>query len=267
MVRVSRQPRGQQKLAKKSQWALTPVLDDENRVGLAFISVCYGVVLVSVFPSARLASMGVAGWFHLALAAFMLVISWVGYYTNREMYPTWRVQFFNIPLWQYIISFGVLFTYWELGITIEAPGSHATPTPRPEAVIIVIAFVAYLIWDILEVRVQEGQKYVDVLKARHPSWQPAERGQYVARHERFAWIYVESRHTGPFAKDVRASLAVTIIFTCGYVAMLLTVFLGDLRGTLATVVIDGIYIVSFFAFRYFERRAINSWYVPLINLA
>jgi hypothetical protein len=260
MVKLSQRS----KLTKKPQLTLKPILEGENRVGLAFISVCYGVVLVTVFPSASLASIGVAGWFHLALAAFMLIISWMGYYANMQTYPAWRVQFINIPLWQYIISFGVLFMYWELGITIEAPSAHTTPTPRPEAIIIVITFVAYLIWDVLEVRVLEGQKYIEVLKASRPSWQPIERSQYLAWHERFAWISVKSQHRGPFAKDVRASLAVTAIFTCGYAVMLLAVFLGNLRGTLPTAIVDSVYIVSFFAFRYFERIAIRAWYAELV---
>ncbi len=40
------------------------------------------------------------------------------------------------------LSFGVLFLYWELGITLPKRGSHATPLS--EAIIIVIVFGAYL---------------------------------------------------------------------------------------------------------------------------
>lgn len=104
-----------------SMWRQEPELDEQAKVGLTFISVGYGVVLVAVFPekATTLANTGIAGLFHLALAALLLVISWMGYYSNRARFPSWRVQFFNIPLWQYILSFGILFAYWELGITVE----------------------------------------------------------------------------------------------------------------------------------------------------
>jgi len=96
----------------------------------------------------RPTQIGLAGWFHLSLAASILIISYMGYYSNRQVYAVWCVRFFNIPLLQYLLSFGILFLYWELGITLPKRGSHATPLS--EAIIIVVVFGAYLVWDCLE---------------------------------------------------------------------------------------------------------------------
>ena len=130
-----------------SNWLPDPVLDEDAKVGLSFITIGYGVVLVAVFPTVPLSGMGVAGWFHLGLAAFMLIVSYIGYYSNRVKYAAWRVSFFSFPLLQYIISFVILFLYWELGITVPKRDSHSTLTS--EAIIVLIVFVAYLTWDCL----------------------------------------------------------------------------------------------------------------------
>ena len=92
----------------------------------------------------------------------MIVINWMGYYSNRQRYPVWHGEFFNIPLLQYLISFVILFLYWRLGITAlpqNSPTSKAgppvLPTPFDEMVIIFAVFVRYLVWDTLEILVQE----------------------------------------------------------------------------------------------------------------
>src|SRR5580704_19097800 len=108
-----------------SHWRRNPELDENAKVGLSFIGIGYGVVLVAVFPTKDQTHIDVAGWFHLALAAFMLVISYMGYYSNRQKYAAWKIKFFNIPLLQYLVSFGILFLYWELGIISPEGGPHA----------------------------------------------------------------------------------------------------------------------------------------------
>jgi hypothetical protein len=145
-----------------SNWLPKPELDENAKVGLSFITIGYGVVLVAVFPVTPLTRIGVAGWSHLGLAAFMLIISYVGYYSNRVKYAAWKVSFFNFPLLQYIVSFVILFLYWELGITMRKRDSHSALTS--EAIIVLIVFVAYLTWDCLEVAVQESDRYLDELK-------------------------------------------------------------------------------------------------------
>jgi hypothetical protein len=63
------------------------------------------------------------------------------------------IKFFNVPMLQCLISFGILFLCWELGIISSRGGPHTTPWPK--ALIVLLVFVAYLAWDFLEV-VQES---------------------------------------------------------------------------------------------------------------
>jgi hypothetical protein len=119
------------------KWRTEPGLDSGSRAGFQLIVVGYGVILITVFPAslAHLRSDGVHEVLHLLLAATMLVISWMGYYSNRQRYPVWRGQFFTLPLVQYLLSFAILFLYWWLGIT--APSAqriylfHERHTGRP----------------------------------------------------------------------------------------------------------------------------------------
>lgn len=154
------------------EWCTKPELDSGSGAGFQLIVVGYGVILITVFPQnlADLRSNGIPGLLHLLLAATMIVISWMGYYSNRQRYPVWRGQFFNVPLLQYLLSFAILFLYWGLGITALPPSSHKSrapvlPTPFDEAVIILAVFALYLVWDTLEIWVQESVRYTDALQA------------------------------------------------------------------------------------------------------
>lgn len=240
-----------------------PKLDENAKVGLSFIAIGYGVVLVAVFPTVQPAHIDMAGWFHLSLAASILIISYMGYYSNRQEYAAWRVRFFNIPLVQYLLSFGILFLYWELGITLPKQGSRATPLS--EAIIIVIVFGAYLAWDCLEVTVQESGKYIRALyRAHRVDMLPP-----LIRHYRWGvwWRHPVStrsrwrrRRIHRFARDVRAGRAVTVLFLLLYGLGLAAVVGYHLQGTASIVAVDSIYISGLFAYRYCQWIWARFWY-------
>ena len=238
-----------------SNWLQDPELDDSARVGLSFVAIGYGVVLVAVFPLTPLAHIGVAGWFHLGLAAFMLIISYMGYYSNRVKYTAWRVKFFNFPLLQYIVSFGILFLYWELGVTLPKRGSQATPVS--EAIIVLIVFTAYLAWDFLEVAVQESVKYNrKLLDTRQYDKLPPLAENYTRRPGR---RMIKAR-TRWFAKDARTDRAVTFLFTCLSALGLALVVSYHSQGTTAIAIVDSLYIIGLFAYRYCQWKWSNFWY-------
>jgi hypothetical protein len=240
-----------------------PKLDENAKVGLTLISAVYGVVLVTVFPAlgTSLSDIGVAGWFHLGLTIFMLIVSWMGYYNNRQNYPVWRAQFFNVPLLQYFISFAILFGYWELGVTGGSTRAGVVPTPTSEALIVVLIFGAYLLWDFLEIAVQESPKYAGVLMASgQTSACPRERSDYHFRHPDVpVRTYLSDRHR--FAKNVRGGRCVTFVFLILYVVGLLLAHAVPLRGTVSVCVFDGVYICSLFIYRYAQWWWPRYWYV------
>jgi hypothetical protein len=246
-----------------TRYCQDPKLDENAKVGLSFIAIGYGVVLVAVFPTLQPSHLGLAGWFHLGLAASVLVISYMGYYSNRQEYAAWRVRFFNIPLTQYLISFGILFLYWELGITLPKNGSQATPVS--EAVIMVIIFGAYLVWDCLEVTVQESGRYIYALyRARQTDMLPP----LIRRYRQGLWrqrpISTKSRwrrrRIHRFAKDVRAGRAVTFLFLLLYGLGLAVVVIYHLQGTVSVAVVDGVYILGLFLYRYSQWVWARCWY-------
>jgi hypothetical protein len=238
-----------------SNWLRDPVLDDGARVGLSFITIGYGVVLVAVFPMAPLGRIGVAGWFHLALAAFMLIVSYIGYYNNRQKYAAWKVNFFNIPLLQYVVSFVILFLYWELGSTAPKQDSHSALTF--EAVIVLVVFVAYLTWDCLEVAVQESSRYIQkLIDTDHYDLLPPLAQDYTQRPGR---RLIRTR-TRWFAKDARAGRTMTLAYAVLCAAGLMLVVFYRVRGTTATAAVDSVYIVGLFAYRYCQWKWSTFWY-------
>lgn len=240
-----------------------PKLDENGKVGLAFIAIAYGVVLVAVFPMTRPTQIGLAGWFHLSLAASILIISYMGYYSNRQVYAVWCVRFFNIPLLQYLLSFGILFLYWELGITLPKRGSHASPLS--EAIIIVIVFGAYLTWDCLEVTLQQSAKYIIALYRADcvPMMPPLRRkytwGLWWRRPLKRRWG-LNGHRIHRFAKDVRAGRAITFVFLLLYGLSLALIIIYGWQGTTSVVIIDSIYIFGLFAYRYCQWLWSRLWY-------
>ena len=248
------------------KWRTKPQLDSGSGAGFQLIVVGYGVILITVFPAslADLRSNGIHGLLHLLLAATMLVISWMGYYSNRLQYPVWRGQFFNVPLLQYLLSFAILFLYWGLGITALPASSHMSkhgalvlPTPFDEAVIIFAVFALYLVWDTLEILIQESDRYMNILRvAQRKRDLPPKRSSYRRRF----------RHRslgGPtrFAKDIRAGRAMTAAFTVGYLTILIVVLSGHIRGVASVGLLDIFYIASLFLYRFMQRIWPGIWYV------
>jgi hypothetical protein len=159
-------------------WTLrpSPVLEPpENRIGLSFLAVGYGVVLGAVFEQVLINGYGnisSPGWSQLALATSAITFSWIGLFNNRASYPNWRESFINTPLVQFFLSVAILVGYWGLVATTEGipgtPNVHAKPSALPEVRLIALIFAAYLAWDILELSVLRSPVYKEKLKKCDP---------------------------------------------------------------------------------------------------
>ncbi|HYB15270.1 MAG TPA: hypothetical protein VEF71_07350 [Streptosporangiaceae bacterium] len=248
------------------EWRTKPQLDSGSGAGFQLIVVGYGVILITVFPAnlADLRSNGIQGLLHLLLAGTMIVISWMGYYSNRQRYPVWRGEFFDIPMLQYLLSFAILFLYWGLGITAlpqnpqTSKGSAPVlPNPFDEAVIIFAVFFFYLVWDTLEILVQESDRYTHALRTAGRSRQlPPQRASY---RRRFRRGNLGGRTY--FAKNIRAGRAMTATFTGCYLIILIVVLSGHIRGAVPVSVLDSFYIASLFLYRFMQRIWPEIWYV------
>src|SRR5579863_9048952 len=146
--------------------------------------------------------------------------------------PRGKLASSTFPLLQFIVSFVILFLYWELGITVPKRDSHSTLTS--EAIIVLIVFMAYLTWDCLEIAVQESDKYLDKLKnTAHSGMLPPLAQEYTARPGRRS-VRTRSRW---FAKDARAGRVMTVAYALLSALGLITIISCNLHGTTDTVIV------------------------------
>ncbi len=221
----------------------TPEID-QSKVGLSLISVVYGIVLGEAFLATLLYNkvIGVS-WSKLAVATTAIVLSYIGFYNNRDEYPVWKARFINIPFLQYLLSIATLAAYW--GLVAAAQGVEENSV-RPEAVLVAAVFVIYLCWDGLQLKVQRTQKYLDVtcIQVR----------------------YDELNATGPgrttyaidnLTKRTVARGKVTLVFVIGLVVMGGAVWYLNPSDLASAVAIDVIYCLLLLLYRLVQERALR----------
>ncbi|WP_419944957.1 hypothetical protein [Candidatus Poriferisodalis sp.] len=91
---------------------------------------------------------------HLSIAVALIMTSAVGYYNSRQM-PKLDVKFFNIPLLQALLDIAMVATYYLL-VDLAEPSINQV-SARPEAVLITIVFLLYVLWDFANYRVLKDE--------------------------------------------------------------------------------------------------------------
>lgn len=144
-----------------------------NAVGLGFIDILFGLAASQVFiavqqtPSPHRIS--VAGWGYLVVALFVIVLSYIGYHTNRvHRGGGWPLDFRSLPMIELGIDVLLVGTYFLL--VIESPGipTGATDHGRPaaavmQATLLAVIFLLYFVWDATEHIITGTQRYGDFL--------------------------------------------------------------------------------------------------------
>ncbi len=221
----------------------TPEIDN-SKVGLSLISVVYGIVLGEAFLATLHYNtlLGVT-WSKLAVATTAIVLSYIGFYNNRDEYPVWKAQFINTPFLQYVLSIATLATYW--GMVAAAQGVDVDSV-RPEAALVAAAFIVYLCWDGLQIHVQNGDKYRAVTRAQ----------------VRFD----ELNATGPgrttynvnnLTKRTVARTWVTLGFTTAILVMGVVVWCVYPTGT-SLIIVDAVYCLLLLLYRLAQEWALRS---------
>jgi len=222
----------------------TPEID-QSKVGLSLISVVYGIVLGEAFLATLLYNrvLGVS-WSKLAVATTAIVLSYIGFYNNRDEYPVWKARFVNIPFLQYLLSIATLAAYW--GLVAAAQGVEVDSV-RPEAVLVAAVFAIYLCWDGLQMLVQRSEKYQDVTRTQ------------VA--------FDELNATGPgqttYALDnltnrTIARRNVTLVFVIGTLIMGGAVWYLNPTDLPSAVAIDALYCLLLLLYRLVQERQLRS---------
>ena len=205
----------------------------------------YGIVLGEAFLATLLYNrvLGVS-WSKLAVATTAIVLSYIGFYNNRDEYPVWKARFVNIPFLQYLLSIATLAAYW--GLVAAAQGVEVDSV-RPEAVLVAAVFAIYLCWDGLQMLVQRSEKYQDVTRTQ------------VA--------FDELNTTGPgqttYALDnltnrTIARRNVTLVFVIGTLIMGGAVWYLNPTDLPDAVAIDALYCLLLLLYRLVQERQLRS---------
>src|SRR5438874_975008 len=117
---------------------------DPTHVGITFVDVLFALVVARVLdPWANRSLITWPGAWQLGLAGAITVTSWVGYHTSANR-PSYRIQFPNLPLFQFLIDISLVVAYWMTAATAEVRSVSNEPLPRatalPETLFVMISF-------------------------------------------------------------------------------------------------------------------------------
>jgi hypothetical protein len=151
----------------------------ENRTGFIFVSILFGLVVsagVALFAAELYQAMGTGDrevsevrLAHLAVALAATILSWIGYHQSKQ-YPPFVIKFIDIPLWMFMLDIAMLTIYYLLVATVEG-GTAEPPTPAtvdafPEALLVMGAFILYLLWDVFSFVVANDDAYLEEMENR-----------------------------------------------------------------------------------------------------
>lgn len=136
---------------------------DESTVGLSFIDVLFAIVVgYAIQPIGTWWRLSAAGWFHLAVAFFLTLLSWIGYH-NSQNRPRFKITPANWPLAQFILDIAMVVTYGLVVLTAEGISSdgdiNRDPVAVPEALLVFVAFFLYVLWDLVVLRIRGDVQY------------------------------------------------------------------------------------------------------------
>jgi uncharacterized membrane protein len=130
---------------------------------LSFIDLLYAVPISDLavrVSNADLARVPAFEWANLGVCLTVIVLSWIGLHKNRaEMAaanrtPIGDFQFRSARFVQFLVEMTIVGLYFVMGLKIELPKS-TDPIPSPSISWVmgslVLVFLAYFVWDVLDV--------------------------------------------------------------------------------------------------------------------
>jgi hypothetical protein len=129
-------------------------------------------------PLQRWWTIPATGWSHLVVAFVLTIGSWIGYHTSANR-PRYSIKFVNLPFAQFVLDIAMVIAYWLTAATAPLP-EHSTlrdlPAPTasavPESVLVLAAFVLYVLWDRVSKIMQSKDYYIN---AQSKPWAPGRR--------------------------------------------------------------------------------------------
>ena len=98
------------------------------------------------------------GWSHLAVAAVLILMSWVGYHTSRNRAR--GVEFFNLAFVSFLIDISLVVLYWMAVVYVERTSPLArNPAALPRALIVGMVFLLYVCSDLTAWQLRRPQPF------------------------------------------------------------------------------------------------------------
>ena len=153
--------------------------ENENRTGVAYVSVLFGITVgalaaAAVPPVQALIAhttypAAAASVWHSGVAFVLTVTSFVGYFASKNA-PQLRIKFFNLPLVQIFLDSAMVITYFFVAVYAEK-AEDAAASAAPEAILVAIAFGLYLLWDFVGWRIRSDTlSQLALGRARDTAW-------------------------------------------------------------------------------------------------
>ena len=122
---------------------------DPGSVGISFIDILFALAVGQVLDpvknwgeNPKTNPLPLPVWTQLAVVLVLILTSWVGYH-NSVNRPRFRLGFFNWELAKFVLDVAMVVVYF-LAAAIAA---RAVPTLRVEALMVMVAFGLYALWD------------------------------------------------------------------------------------------------------------------------
>lgn len=136
---------------------------DPGHVGITFVDVLFAFVIgLALTPLGTWWKISLAGRMHLGVAVSLTLFSWIGYHNSANR-PRWAIGFINLPFVCFILDISMVVTYAFAVFTAETITHGASPIASllPEAWVVAVSFVLYLLWDRANYRLKLDRKYKD----------------------------------------------------------------------------------------------------------
>lgn len=146
-----------------------------KEAGLDFVDLLYAVpvaALAQQINSTNLGQIRWVGWTEIAVALAAITLGWIGHHTNRERVPDLAKQtsrerpFTTLRFCQLIVEIVVICVYFAIVTRLALPHRPgvSAPSELAKAKLLVILFVVYGLWDVLDIRIAPKFTGAD------PSW-------------------------------------------------------------------------------------------------
>ncbi len=152
-----------------------------KEAGLDFVDLLYAVpvaALAQQINSTNLGQIRWVGWTEIAVALAAITFGWIGHHTNRERVPDLAKQtsrdrpFTTLRFYQLIVEIVVICVYFAIVTRLALPHRPgvSAPSELAKAKLLVILFVVYGLWDVLDIRIAPKFKGAD------PFWEIRAKG-------------------------------------------------------------------------------------------